>query len=86
MIVHTADILSNAFLAKIKNRKYISELNQAASAKMKTAIRSMQDWLPILAEEINSACRFFMGEESGTNEFQSEKQKDEGKETVEEGL
>ncbi len=62
LIVHTADILSNAFLAKTKNRKYISELDQTAADKMKTAIRYIQEWLPSLAEEINAACRFFMKE------------------------
>ncbi len=86
MVVHTADILSNAFLAEIKDRKYISELDQSAAVKMKTAIRSMQDWLPGLAEEITSACRFFMGEESSISGVQSSKQKDEGKETGEEDL
>ncbi len=63
MIVHTADILSNAFLAETKNRKYISELDPAAAGKMQTAIRAMKEWLPELSEEIASACRFFMGEE-----------------------
>jgi putative nucleotidyltransferase with HDIG domain len=63
LIVHTADILSNAFLSETRNRQCLSELDQTAAARLKTPIRSINEWLPVLADEITSACRFFMGEE-----------------------
>jgi putative nucleotidyltransferase with HDIG domain len=86
MVVHTADVLSNAFLAKTKNRKYISELDQDAAGKMKTAIQSIKEWLPGLANEITSACRFFMGEEDRSNGAQDGIQMDAGKDPMDEDV
>ena len=64
MIVHVADFISNYFIRNPDAQINSALINPEAALAMKPQLKTLQDWLPEVREEIASACRFFL-EESG---------------------
>jgi putative nucleotidyltransferase with HDIG domain len=62
IIVHVADFISNHFIHSPDAKINSALINPEAAMAMKPQLKTLQDWLPGMREEIALACRFFLEE------------------------
>ncbi len=59
-IVHVADFISNYFIHSPDAKIDSALINPEAALAMKPQLKTLEDWLPGVREEIASACQFFL--------------------------
>ncbi len=59
-IVHVADVISNYFIHSPDAKIDSALINPEAALAMKPQLKTLEDWLPGVREEIASACQFFL--------------------------
>ncbi len=59
-IVHVADFISNYFIHSPDAKIDSALINPEAALAMKPQLKTLEDWLPGVREEIASACHFFL--------------------------
>lgn len=62
MIVHFADIILNNYMKTPGSNIDLASSHVSASADLKGSFRTTPDWFPETANEIESACKFFLEE------------------------
>lgn len=63
IIIHTADTIVNTCNAGSKGSGVFSSMDTEAKRTMSDQLKTAFEWFPNLAEEIESACEFFLKEE-----------------------
>jgi len=58
--VHTADHLVNNYQGYSGTVPYLSSLDPAAKRVLFRQVETISDWFPNIANEIDSACEFFL--------------------------
>lgn len=60
LVVHMANMLTNAFKKKEIDRRYLLNIHSDAMEMMKEQLSELKKWYPIIRSEIRIACQFFM--------------------------